>query len=123
MKQIVRVVLLAVSLMVIAACGTDGSGPATPGTTSGVIVNGEVTGIQNEIAVDGGITLEVDLVDDGIDRLIFVGLFTAPPPTDEDLGLYDVVRRVEIGDIVRAEGVRRDYGIILEKLWILEGRP
>ncbi|MDH3215472.1 MAG: hypothetical protein OEN01_04165 [Candidatus Krumholzibacteria bacterium] len=114
---------LMAALTVLAACGTNGDDSTTPGTDNGVVASGEVTHIQNEIAVDGGITLDIDLVDDGSHRLIFPGLFTSPPPTDEDLRLYDVVRRVEIGDLVRAEGVRRDHGIILEKLWILDGQP
>ena len=122
MKQMIRISGLVV-LAMLAACGTDENDPARPGSTNGVTVTGEVANIQNEIAVDGGITLDVDLVDDGTDRLIFVGLFTVPPPSDEDMRLYDLVRRVEIGDVVRAEGVRRDYGVILEKLWILDGSP
>ena len=122
MKKIARVTGL-VALAMLAACGTDDDGPVRPGSGNGVTVTGEVTNIQNEIAVDGGITLDVDVVDDGTNRLIFVGLFTLPPPNDEVLRLYDLVRRVEIGDMVRAEGVRRDDGVILEKLWILDGSP
>jgi hypothetical protein len=126
MNRIVRVfgvIALSISFMAVGACGTDDNCPTAPDGTNSLVVNGVITEIQNDIAVDGGITLEVDLVNGGSDRLIFGSLFTSPPPTEEHLKLYDVVRRVEIGDIVRAEGARADHGLVLEKLWIVGGRP
>ena len=126
MNQVIKLFLLAafaVSSTVLSGCGADDGAPVTPEPTSIVVATGEVTAIQNDIAVDGGILLDVDLLNDGSERLILHSLFTDLPPTDEHLALYDVVRRVEIGDLVQGEGARSDFGIVLEKLWILDGRP
>jgi hypothetical protein len=111
-----------VALALLAACDDD-SNVAVQDPQANVSVSGEVTNIQNDIAVDGGIVLDIAVAKDGQDRLVFGGLFTVPPPTNDDLKLYDVVRRVEVGDMVRGWGVRRESGIILEKLWILDGQP
>jgi len=126
MKLLRDVGLWGMVAMVLAGtngCGGDENGPTGPSAAGNVVVTGEVTAIQNEIAVDGGIILDVDLTGGGSDRLIFGSLFTVPPPSEAQLALYDVVRRVEVGDVVRGEGRRRGDGVVLEKLWILDGRP
>jgi hypothetical protein len=112
-------ILLPAALCV--ACSDD-TGPGQP-LENGTIVTGTVTAIQNDIPVDGGILLDIDVADDGSDRLVFPSLFTPQQPSEETLRLYDVVRRVEVGDVVRAEGAREQSGLLLQKLWILDGTP
>jgi hypothetical protein len=104
----------------VGACGSDDSDPVQPGPATEVVI-GEITRIDNQIPVDGGIVLDLTADNGGTDRLLFPSLFTNPPPGEAVLRLYDLVRRVEIGDRVRAEGIRTDYGVDLESLWILEG--
>jgi hypothetical protein len=122
-SRTVRISIILTSLAMLIGCSEEGAGPATPEETQNVVVRGEVTRIQDNTDVDGGIALDIELEDNGSERLILGSLFTVPPPSEDHLRLYDVVRRVELGDIVRAEGVRKDHGIILEELWIVDGRP
>ena len=119
MKRI-KIMLALGIVLVLASCGSDPA-PICADEGSDAVVCGEVVSIDNSIAVDGGITLDVDVSADGVDRLLFPSLFTYPPPTDEVMALYEVVRQVEVGDMVRAEGTRGDRGLMLEKLWVLDG--
>jgi hypothetical protein len=85
-------------------------------------VTGEVTGVEDLVPVDGGVTIEIDLDSGGKDRLLFPSLFTYPPPDEATVELYDLVRRVETGDRVRARGERTTEGIRIRELAILSGR-
>jgi hypothetical protein len=114
--------LLATSFLIVFGCGK-GSDVSTGPTPAGtVVVTGEVVEVQNLVPVDGGVTIEITLEGGKTERLLFPSLFTSPPPTEEMLSLYSVVRRVEIGDLVRAQGKRTSAGIELEALAILAGR-
>jgi len=104
-------------------CAGESDVPSGPGTSGTIVATGDVTQIDNLVPVDGGITIEINLEDGKTEHLLFASLFTAPPPSEERLKLYDVVRRVEVGDRIRAEGKRVPKGIELEALAILEGRP
>jgi hypothetical protein len=101
------------------ACGNDG--PAGPSSGS-VVVTGTVVEFQDMTPVDGGVTITVAPQGGGTERLLFPSLFTYPPPSQEVMNLYDLVRRVEVGDSVRAEGTRTTDGVELESLAILGGR-
>jgi hypothetical protein len=82
-----------------------------------------VVEFQDETPVDGGVTITVTTQSGGTERLLFPSLFTDPPPSQHVINLYDLVRRVEVGDLVRAEGKRTTAGVELESLAILGGRP
>ncbi len=97
--------------------------PSGPGTSGLVVVTGRVTQIENAVPVDGGVRIDIILEGGKTEQLLFPSLFTSPPPSEETLKLYDVIRRVELGDRIRAEGKRVPAGIELEALAILEGHP
>ncbi len=126
MIGVTRALLLkSISLISLAliACGGESGDPSGPGIKSEVLVTGYVIEIENMMPVDGGITIKVELESKDTERLWFGSLFTVPPPSEDKLKLYDVVRRVELGDRVRATGERTEAGIELEGIAILEGRP
>ena len=110
--------LLGASFFIIGGCGDDSSAPTAPEGTN-VVVTGEVVEVQNAIPSDGGITLTVTPEVGGTEQLLFPSLFTLPPPSEETFRLYDVVKRVEVGNVVRAVGIRTTAGIALESLVIL----
>ena len=95
-----------------------------PGSVEGerdlVTVTGVVTMKDDQVPVDGGVTMTLQLDDGGAETLVFRSLFTAPPPPPEQLALYQVIAQVRVGDRVRAEGRRRDDGVELEDLTILK---
>ena len=101
--KLIRIIQALGIVLMSASCGSDPV-PICADEGSDAVVCGEVISIDNSIPVDGGITLDVDVSSDGVDRLLFPSLFTDPPPTDEVMALSDVVRDVEVGDVVRAEG-------------------
>ena len=114
-----------IAVLFVAACSDDG-GPGTavapdPGL---VTVTGEVTEKDDQVPVDGGVTIKLKLDDGSIETLYFGSLFTSPPPSQEQIDLYAVLMTVNVGDRVKAEGVRVEGGIMLEDLTILEtGSP
>jgi len=114
------ITLLLPVLLLILACGDDD--PAAPGAAQLEIVTGEVVTIDDQTPVDGGITIEIRIDDSETDELYFPSLFTEPPPDNATLDLYDLVRRVEIGDRVRVEGTRNAQALQIDSLWIIQGR-
>lgn len=123
MKQIKLILLLQATLfsfLIIYGCSDELSPPPT-GTKGSDLdeVIGEVTFIYDNIAADGGVTIDLKLDDDGVERLLFAPLYWGDD-SDERWTLYAKIRQVEVGDRVRAEGQRTDRGIELEDLVILE---
>ena len=121
-------VLLATFCIAFLGCGNknqDGNdGPPVGLTADGdVVVTGEVLEIVDQVPVDGGVTISVTTSDGITERLLFPSLFTYPPPSEQTIKLYDLVRRVEVGDVIRAEGKRTENGVELQSLTILSGRP
>ena len=110
--------MLAAVLPLLAGCGSDPA-PAPPGTET---LTGVVTAVDDRVPVDGGVTIEIDLDGGGKDRLLFPSLFTYPPPDEATIELYDLVRRVETGDRIRAKGERTTEGIRIRELAILSGK-
>ena len=119
--NVLKLVFLCV-LLLAAGCGDDDGDPAAPESPTTVVRTGTVTAVDDRTPVDGGITIDLLLDDGGTERAYFPSLFTSPPPGEDLMRLYDVVRRVEIGDRVRVEGMRSEAGgIDLDSLWILDG--
>ena len=77
--------------------------------------------VQNYVPSDGGVTITITAGMGRTEQLLFPSLFTVPPPSQATMDLYDVVRRVQVGDRVRADGTRTASGIALESLVILPG--
>ena len=120
-------VLLATSCIALIGCESENakgsnSGLA-PAADDNVVVTGVVLDVVDQVPVDGGVTISVTTSEGMTEQLLFPSLFTHPPPSDETIKLYDLVRRVEVGDVIRAEGKRTANGVELESLTILSGRP
>lgn len=114
--------LLSLVLSALPGCGKDENGPSGPAPATQVVVTGDVVEVDDQTPVDGGATITLTVHGGATERLLFPSLYTAPPPSQVTIDLYDLVRRVEPGDTVRAEGQRTAAGIALESLAILRGR-
>jgi hypothetical protein len=113
--------LIAISIVSLAACSSgDPPGTTTPSDPDLVTVTGEVTHKDDQVPVDGGVTMKLKLDDGSTEALHFGSLFTHPPPSQEQLDLYQVIVQVDVGDRVTATGERSESGISLEELTILE---
>jgi hypothetical protein len=104
-------------LIVLAGCSSESTLPEGERL---VTVTGVVTHIDNRVPVDGGVTITLELEGGGTELLLFGSLFTSPPPGDERLELYRKIRQAEVGSRVRATGIRRDEGIELTDLVVLD---
>jgi len=117
------VLLAGISLLLGGCLGEEGpkssSQPGEQGFTQ-VTVEGYVRHIDDQTPVDGGVEIELRLDDGGDVLLLFGSLFTYPPPDDEKLRLYEVIRQVEVEDRVRATGIETERGIRIEQLTILK---
>jgi hypothetical protein len=85
-----------------------------------VTLIGVVTQIDDDVPVDGGAVIELQLDSGETTKLFFGSLFTEPPPPQWRLDLYGVIVSLELGDRVRATGTRVLGGISLRELTILE---
>lgn len=105
---------------IAAFIGLSGCSDSTHPDDSGfVTVTGVVTHIDDQVPVDGGVTITLALDGGGTELLLFGSLFTSPPPSEERLALYQKIRQAEVGSRVRATGIRRDRGIELADLVVL----
>jgi hypothetical protein len=117
------VALLATSFVLLLGCGGGNDGPVSPNPGGSVVVTGRVTEVHDMVPVDGGATITVATQGGGTENLLFPSLYTDPPPSQQTIDLYDVVRRVKSGDWIRAEGKRTADGIALKALVILGEQP
>jgi hypothetical protein len=85
-----------------------------------VTVTGVVTAIDDDVPVDGGVVIDLQLEDGETVQLFFGSLYTVPPPRQWQIDLYQVIAGLEIGDRVSATGTRVPLGIGLRHLRILE---
>jgi hypothetical protein len=92
----------------------------SPSDPPRVTVVGYVTAIDDMTPVDGGVKIELRLDKGSTAFLLFGSLFTSPPPDEATLQLYEIVRRLEIEDHIRATGIETDLGIVIEELTVLE---
>lgn len=122
MSRAWKTALLVTPLVLLLGCAARSDGPVGP-APGNTVVTGSVTEIRDLVPVDGGATITVATKNGGTEHLLFPSLHTSPPPTPQTIALYDLVRRVEVGDRIRAEGQRTDSGVKLESLEILEGQP
>lgn len=106
---------IALSILLL-GCGNN----AALGTA--VLVTGDVIAIEDLVPVDGGVTITVTTQRGETERLLFPSLFTVPRPSQQTIDLYDVVRRVDVGDLIRAGGKRTTAGVELESLTIVAAR-
>ena len=120
-RRTTELVLLAAAFLLFLGCGK-ASAPTGPALGTTVVVTGEVVEVQDQTPVDGGVTITVTSQEGGTERLRFPSLRTAPPPSEEALNLYDLLRRVEVGDLVRVRGKRSADGLQIESFAILGGR-
>jgi hypothetical protein len=104
-------------LVVLAGCSSDST---LPGGERLVTVTGVVTHIDDRVPVDGGVTITLELEGGGTELLLFGSLFTSPPPGEERLELYQKIRAAEVGSRVRVAGIRRDEGIELTDMVVLD---
>jgi len=112
--------VVALCVLLLAACEDSGPPMIDAQGSEQVTVSGEVIEKNDQVPVDGGVTMTLQLDDGSHETLLFSSLFTAPPPSPEQLELYQVIAQVELGDRVRAEGKRREDGIALEALTIVK---
>ena len=112
---------LAAPALFFLGCGNDA--PAGPDTGT-VVVTGTVVEFQDSTPVDGGVTIAVTTRAEETQRLYLPPFAESlTPPSLQTINLYDLVRRVELGDLIRAEGKPTSMGVELQSLAILSGRP
>ena len=112
-----RIQVLAIALPVmLVGC----SSSTTPHAEPLVTVTGIVTQIDDQVPIDGGVTITLDLDEGGTELLFFGSLFTSPPPDEQTLELYQKILKAEVGSQVKATGVRGEQGIALTDLVVLE---
>ena len=116
MKALIRILRLGMLILFVAIGGC--SEIYAPQDL--VTVTGEVLSIEDLVPIDGGVTIDLSLSDGETEKLFFESLFTYPPPSQERLDLYQVIRDVDIGDQVRAAGIRNDNGLVLEEIEVLQ---
>lgn len=122
--EIVKAILnisrvLAVAILLFAPFGCFDDNSTGLSESRSVIVIGTVVAVEDLVPVDGGVTIDLECLDGRTERLLFPSLFTNPPPSEDTLELYQVILRIKSGNLVRAEGMRTESGIDLERLTIL----
>jgi hypothetical protein len=108
-----------VTLLAIVGCSDEGAPPPSGPTKSDVVeATGDVTFIYDNVAADGGVTIDLELEDGTAERLLFAPLYWGDD-SEERWRLYAKIKEVEIGNRVTAVGRRTDRGIELEDITIL----
>jgi hypothetical protein len=115
--NILMFVSVSVSLFILLSCSDDKS--TNPHASDLAVVTGEVTFIYDNVAADGGVTIDLKLDNGSDERLLFAPLYWGDD-SEERWQLYAKIKEVEIGNRVRAKGQRTDRGIELEDLSIIE---
>ncbi len=79
----------------------------TPGTIS---VTGTIVAYHDAVPVDGGVTLTVE-AKDGTRTDFYLPSFFTPEPVEENWEIYQVLGGIQVGDTVRIEGERTEFGV------------
>jgi len=103
--------LLFAVLLIQAGCSEEATPPTGPELVS---VHGTVTRIVDDTPVDGGVQVDVELVDGETETLYLPSFWI--PPTEEEEKVYQVIKQLRIGDRVEAVGERTEFGIKLRYL-------
>lgn len=117
MRTLPRTCLPALLVCVAAGCG-DSTGPSRDDRDQ---LRGTVESVYDDMPTDGGAGLWlVDDADGALKHAYLPSLFTAPPPDEATLDAVDrvmpVLRRLQPGDRVLAEGRLEEDGLRLELL-------
>lgn len=112
-------VLLALPFLLQWGCGERGDAPDPAPASENVVVSGHVLEVEDLVPVDGGVTIAIKTERGETEQLLFPSLFTLPHPPRETIDLYETVKRVKVGDSIRAEGHRSENGIDLVALEVL----
>lgn len=106
--------LLVAILVLPTGCSEEDVAPGGPNSQQ-VTVTGTLTQIRDDIPVDGGAILDLEL-DDGSTDALYLPPFSAQPPTEEQEQAYQLIQQLKPGDRVKGRGERTDYGIRLGSL-------
>jgi hypothetical protein len=79
-------------------------------------VTGSVLQIDDATPVDGGVSIQLATDNNEVVNLLFSTLFTVTPPPQWRWDLYELIASLEVGEYVRAGGVRVDGRISLREL-------
>jgi hypothetical protein len=108
--------LLLVLLIAVVGCSDDGAPPPSGPTKSDLIeTTGDVTFIYDNVAADGGVTIDLELEDGTTERLMFAPFYWGED-SEERWDVYAKIKELEIGDCVTAVGRRTDRGIEIEDI-------
>jgi len=111
--------LFLVTVLAIVGCSDDGAPPPSGPIKSDVVkATGDVTFIYDNVAADGGVTIDLELENGTTEQLLFAPFYWGED-SEERWGLYAKIKEVQIGDRVTAVGRRTDRGIELEDVTIL----
>ncbi len=83
-----------------------------------ILMQGTVTGIDDQVPVDGGVVIDLKLDSGESLQLYFDSLYTYPPPPSWRTELYRVIASLEVGNHVTAKGIVAKAGIHLVGLTI-----
>ena len=117
--RFICLIWLVVILVLPTGCSEEnGAPPSAPIKADAIEVTGEVTFVYDNVAADGGVTIDLELDDGKAERLLFAPFYWGDD-SEERWDLYSSIQEVELGDRVKAVGQRTDRGIELEDLTIL----
>jgi hypothetical protein len=119
-KRILATLCSAFFLVGVPGCSSNDTLIGDSDSSQPVAVIGEVKTIDDQVPVDGGVTIDIELDDGGSERLLFGSLFTSQGSSQERLDLYQVIVELEIGDLIEAKGTRTANGIEIDELTILD---
>ena len=117
--------LIALGATGLSACsGREDDKESAETLATGLIrVKGAVTVLNDQVPVDGGVTIEVNDPKRGTVTLNFESMFTLPRPTEDRTKLYEEIRKVKVGDVVNATARPLEDGVLrLESIEVVPER-
>ena len=89
--------------------------------TSLKTITGRVKRIDDDTARDGGVTIQVEVEYARRVMLYFGSLYTRPPPTQERMDTYRLIKTLRAGDKIEVKGYEAGDGYTIEQLVKLPG--